>query len=80
MLKFYRAEIRFESELLTARLNALLSSQSFLVIAYATSMSSLEGHWGAEFTVLLPPCLALLALSRPTDRQLRHSPAQDPTM
>jgi hypothetical protein len=62
MLKFYRTEVRFESELLAARLNALLSSQSFLVIAYAASMSASEGHWDAIFTVLLPPCLALLGL------------------
>lgn len=62
LLKFYRAEIRFESELAGERLNVLLSSQSFLVIAYASSMSASNGAWRAWFPHLLPPSLALLGI------------------
>lgn len=63
LLKFYRGEIRFESDVLSGRLNAFISSQAFLVIAYASSMSSSNGRWSSLFTVVLPPCLALLGLA-----------------
>jgi len=55
-----RTEIRHESQLLLGRLNALLSCQAFLMIAYATSLGSSNGRWGEPFTVTLPPFLALL--------------------
>ena len=37
LLKFYRSEIKFESELLSNRLNSFIASQSFLLIAYGGS-------------------------------------------
>ena len=46
--------------LMLARLNALLTSQSFLVIAYASSMAIANGHWSQPLAMLLPPFLALL--------------------
>lgn len=55
-----REEIRNEIGLLNSRLNALMSSQSFLVIAYATSLSSGNGDFSGAFTLALPPLLALL--------------------
>lgn len=55
-----RDEIRHESGLMIARLNALLSGQAFLVIAYATSLGSSNGAWRQPFTLLLPPFLALV--------------------
>ncbi|WP_342659155.1 hypothetical protein NPJ82_15985 (plasmid) [Sphingomonas sp. NY01] len=55
-----RTEIRHESQLLIGRLNALLSCQAFLMIAYATSLGSSNGRWSEPFTVTLPPFLALL--------------------
>jgi hypothetical protein len=50
-------------DLMMARLNALLVSQSFLIIAYATSMTISNGQWGHFISLLLPPFLALLGLA-----------------
>ena len=61
-LKYYRSEIRFESELIGQRLGALLSSQSFLLIGYASSMAAANGRWNDVFALLLPPSLASLGL------------------
>ncbi|WP_125933114.1 hypothetical protein [Candidatus Sodalis sp. SoCistrobi] len=62
LLRFYRSEIQWQSGLLSGRLNAFIASQSFLVIAYATSISSLVGRWNNPFTLLFPPFLGVLAL------------------
>ena len=40
-LTFYRSEIHFESTLLASRTSGYLSSQSFLIIAFASSIDSL---------------------------------------
>lgn len=63
LLKFCRSEIQFQSSLLSGRLNAFISSQSFLIIAYAMTTSSLIGQWKTPFTLLFPPFLALLGLT-----------------
>lgn len=62
LYRHYRSEIQHEMALMLARLNALLTSQSFLVIAYASSMAIANGQWGGPFSMLLPPFLALLGL------------------
>ena len=62
LLRFYRSEIKYQSDLLTSRLNSLLTSQSFLLIAYASSMSGLIGHWQDPFALVFPPVLAVLGL------------------
>src|SRR5688500_11251303 len=62
LLNHFRAEIRFENGLASDRQATLISSQSFLVIAYAASMASLRDNWGDTLTLLLPPFLALLGL------------------
>ena len=62
LLARYRSEIRFESELLSNRLNSFMSSQSFLLIAYASAMSAAHGRWQHPFTLALPPALAVLGL------------------
>lgn len=62
LMKFYSSEIEHESQLAAGRMNSLLSSQSFLVIAYASSMSASEGRWGSLFPILLPPALAVLGI------------------
>jgi hypothetical protein len=62
LLMFYRSEIKFQSDLLSSRLNALISSQSFLVLGYATATSGLLGRWQDSFALLVPPALALLGL------------------
>lgn len=61
-LNHFRAEIRFENSLASDRQAVLISSQSFIVIAYAASMASLRDNWGDILTLLLPPFLALLGL------------------
>ncbi|AOX17247.1 RipA family octameric membrane protein [Kozakia baliensis] len=60
LLAFYRSEIRFESEVVNGRLQALLTSQAFLVIAYATAMTGSTKRWGDSMVLLIPPLLALL--------------------
>lgn len=62
LLSFYRAEIRFESGVVNGRLQALLGSQSFLVIAYATAMTRSNNHWGSTLIVLIPVLFSLLGL------------------
>lgn len=62
LLKFIRSEVRFESGLVGERLSALLSSQSFLVIAYASSMGASNMDWAGPLPARLPPALALLGL------------------
>lgn len=62
LLKHYRAEIRFESDLAGQRINALLGSQSFLVIAYSSSMGASNGRWAEPLALALPAALALLGL------------------
>lgn len=59
-LDFYRREIQYETSLLSNRTNAYLSAQSFLVIAYASSMANLNPNWGELFTLVVPVLLALL--------------------
>ncbi|MBD1551689.1 hypothetical protein [Pseudomonas typographi] len=61
-LDFYRHEIHFESSLLSNRTNAYLSAQSFLVIAYASSMANVNASWGHLFTLVVPTLLALLGM------------------
>tara|TARA_R110002020_G_scaffold14225_12_gene50412 strand:- start:3774 stop:4244 length:471 start_codon:yes stop_codon:yes gene_type:complete len=59
-LNYIRSEIREEIALLNNRLNSLMSSQSFLVIAYASTLSSNNGDFHSLFTIVLPPFLAIL--------------------
>ena len=59
-LSYIRAEIRAEIGLLNDRLNALMASQSFLVIAYASTLSSGYGDFRTLFILILPPFLAVL--------------------
>jgi hypothetical protein len=62
LLNFYRSEIQFESGMLSGRLNSFMTSQSFILIAYGSSMGALVGQWDTTFTLLFPPSLALLGL------------------
>lgn len=61
-LDFYRREIQYETSLLAGRTNAYLSAQSFLVIAYASSMANANDTWGELFTLVVPALLALLGV------------------
>ncbi len=59
---FYRSEIHFESTLLASRTSGYLSSQSFLIIAFASSMANTNPEWGSLFRLVVPTALALLGL------------------
>ncbi|SHM13080.1 hypothetical protein [Phytopseudomonas punonensis] len=61
-LDFYRREIHYETNLLADRTNAYLAAQSFLVIAYASSMANTNPGWGDLFTLVVPTLLALLGI------------------
>lgn len=61
-LDFYRREIQYETSIVANRTDAYLAAQSFLVIAFASSMSNLNPEWGKLFTLVVPPFLALLGL------------------
>ncbi|MCW2293550.1 MULTISPECIES: hypothetical protein [Pseudomonas] len=61
-LDFYRREIQYETNLLADRTNAYLAAQSFLVIAYASSMANANPSWGDLFTLVVPALLALLGI------------------
>lgn len=61
-LDFYRREIQYETSILANRTDAYLAAQSFLVIAFVSSMSNLNQSWGEMFTLVVPPFLALLGV------------------
>lgn len=61
-LRFYRSEIKDEFALLSNRVGAHISAQSFLIIAYASAMGNLNPQWGHHFRLIFPPMLALLGI------------------
>ena len=61
-LAFYRSEIHFESTLLADRTSSYLSSQSFLMIAFASSMANSNPEWGPLFRLVVPAILSVLGL------------------
>ena len=61
-LIFYRSEIHFESSLLAERTSAYLSSQSFLMIAFASSMANSNPEWGELFRPVVPAILPVPGL------------------
>ncbi len=61
-LAFYRAEIHFEAGLMAERTSAYLTSQSFLMIAFASSMANNNPDWGELFRLVVPSVLAVLGL------------------
>lgn len=56
-----RADLRFEIGLLHDRVNALLTAEAFLTIAYTASMSN-GARWGPSFAAVVGPVLAILGL------------------
>ncbi len=54
-LDFYRREIQYETSILANRTDAYLAAQSFLVIAFVSSMGNLNQGWGEMFTLTRPP-------------------------
>jgi hypothetical protein len=62
-LKFYRSEIQHEFSLLSARISAYITSQSFLVIGFATSMGNMNPRWGSLFRLVFPLAVTVLGLA-----------------
>lgn len=62
LLRYYRDEIKHEFSLLSNRVSAYISSQSFLIIAFASAMGNLNPHWGTLFRLLFPGALAVLGI------------------
>jgi hypothetical protein len=60
LFQHYREEIKHEMELMLARLNALLISQSFLVIAYAAAVTSSNSYRSHFPLLIFPVLLAIL--------------------
>jgi transposase InsO family protein len=72
-LRFYRAEIQHEFNLLSTRVSAYITSQSFLVIGFTLAMSHSNPHWGSLFRLIFPPALALLGVA--TSRMAEENPS-----
>lgn len=61
-LAFIREETRFEIGLLHDRINALISAEAFLTIAFTMAMSNANARWGTMFSTLVAPVLSLVGL------------------
>lgn len=61
-LAFIREETRFEIGLLHDRVNALISAEAFLAIAFTMAMSSTGAPWGALFSMFVAPTLSFVGL------------------
>lgn len=61
-LAFIREETRFEVGLMHERVNALISAEAFLTIAFATALSNSNPDWGAAITFVVSPVLALIGI------------------
>ncbi|WP_025822430.1 hypothetical protein [Asaia astilbis] len=60
LFEFFRGEVRSESNAINCRLQALLGSQSFLVIAYATALTGFHKDGAVDLTILVPCLFCLL--------------------
>jgi hypothetical protein len=61
-LRFYREEIKHEFNLLSNRVSSYVTSQSFLVTAFALSMGNSNPRWGSLFRLIFPLVLSLLGI------------------
>ena len=59
---FLREETRFEIGLLHDRVNALISAEAFLTIAFTMAISNTNARWGETITRTVPPVLSLVGL------------------
>ncbi len=55
-----RDEVKHEQDVLSGRLSSYITSQSFLVSAYAVSMGNLNPKWGGDFRLAFPIVLCLV--------------------
>lgn len=59
---FIREETRFEIGLLHDRINALISAEAFLTIAFTMAISNSNARWGTMLSTVVPPVLSLVGL------------------
>ena len=59
---FMREETRFEIGLLHERINALISAEAFLTIAFTMSLTNSNARFGPALSLLVPPILSLVGL------------------
>lgn len=57
-----RDEIKHEYNVLANRLNSYITSQAFLVSAYAISMGNMNPDWGRQFRVAFPVALCIVGI------------------
>jgi hypothetical protein len=62
-LKFIRAEIKHEFSLLSSRVGAYLTCQSFLVVGFALSMGNMNPEWGGLFRLFFPLTLSFVGIA-----------------
>jgi hypothetical protein len=55
-----RDEVKHEQDVLTGRLSSYITSQSFLVSAYAVAMGNPNHVWGATFSLAFPSVLCMV--------------------
>ena len=61
-LEFYRSEIQHEYSLLYSRVGTYITSQSFLIIAFASAMSNRNAAWNDFFSLWFPILLSLIGI------------------
>jgi hypothetical protein len=57
-----REEGKHEFDILAGRLNTFMTSQAFLVSAYAVSMNNTNESWGHAYKMTFPTLLSLMGL------------------
>jgi hypothetical protein len=59
---YFRKEVQHEFDLISGRLNAFLSAQSFLILAYAAAMNNTHPKNGVLFPLLFPMIIAIIGV------------------
>ena len=62
-LQYYRQENRHEWNLLSSRVSSYITSQSFLVTAYAVAMGNQNSKWGNWFTLIFPLIVSIIGVA-----------------
>jgi len=60
--KMCREEGKHEFDILAGRLNTFITSQAFLVSAYAVAMNNANLQWGRQYRLVFPTLLSIMGL------------------